>query len=161
MRDLAEFSGTLGNGTYRSQYAAVFDLAHTRCDQILLDGFLVDPLQQRSNFGLVGFDDLLQYLLRVFVAGLHSFEIQNSEPAQFVHSDGKTHIHHPIHGAGENGDFQLQRFCVFPRQTEPDVDFIRVDRYAPRYERDFVKSVGHTGFAISAYPHSHIKFAPS
>ena len=32
LRDPAEFRGTLRNGTDRSQYTAVFDLAHTRRD---------------------------------------------------------------------------------------------------------------------------------
>src|SRR5882724_2441324 len=156
LRDPSKFSGTLRNGTHRSQYTAILDLAHTRRDQILLDGFLVNSLQQCSNVGLICFDDFLQYFLRVFITRLHSFEIQNGETAQFVHGDGKMHVDHSIHGAGEDWDFQPKWLCVFTRQTENDVDFIRVDGYPPRYKRDFVEPVGHTRLAISAYPHPHI-----
>ena len=76
-RDPAKFCGALGNGTDRCQHTAIFDLTNTRRNQILLDGFLVNSLQQRSNFGFIGIDDFLQHFLRVFVPRLYAFEIQN------------------------------------------------------------------------------------
>ena len=152
----AKLGGALRNRTDCRDHAGIFDLAYARRDEVLLDGFLVNSLQQRCNLGFVGFDDFLQNFLRVLVTGLHSFKVQNGQAAQFVHRDGETHIDHSIHRAGEDGNFQFQRLSVFARQSERDIDFIRVNRHAPGYEGDLVEAVGHPRFAVSAYPHSHV-----
>ena len=75
LRNLAEFNGTLRDGTHRRERAAILNLAHACRDQVLLDWFLVNPLQQRGNFGFVCLYDFLQDFLRILVARLHSFEI--------------------------------------------------------------------------------------
>src|SRR4029077_13637130 len=115
LSDLAKFGRSLRNGTNRRQYAAVFNLAYTCRDEIFLNGFLVDSLQQRSDLGFIGFDDFLQHFLRIFVARLHSLEIQNGQTAQFIHGDGEADIDNSVHGAGKDGNFQFERLCFSAR----------------------------------------------
>ena len=64
LRNPAKFGCALRNGTHRSYNTCIFNLAHTRRNQILLDGFLVNSLQQRSNLGFACIDDFLQDHLR-------------------------------------------------------------------------------------------------
>ena len=92
---------------------------------------------------------------RVFVAGLDAFEIQHAEAAELAHLDGEAHIDHAIHRAGQDRDLELERLRVSARQTQGDVDFVRVDRDSPRDQRDFVEPIGHARFSIPANPHSH------
>lgn len=159
--DPAKFCCTLGNGTHRRYNPRVLDLAHARRNKILLDGFLVNSLQQRSNFGFTSIDNLLQNLLWVLVARLHSFQVQNGKPAQFVHGNGEADIHNSIHRAGEDRNLQLKRFRCFARQTKRDVHFVRVDRHAAGHKRDFIETISHARLPVSAYPHSHVKCSPS
>src|SRR5205085_2833730 len=107
LRDSAKFRSALRNGTYRGYNAGVLNLTHTRSNQILLDRFLVNPLQQGSNFRFIRFNNLLQDFLRVLIARLYSFKIQNGQPAELIHCDGEAHIDHAVHGAGENGNCHL------------------------------------------------------
>jgi hypothetical protein len=44
LRDPAKFRCALRNGTHRGYNTSVFDLAYTRRNEILLDGFLVNSL---------------------------------------------------------------------------------------------------------------------
>ena len=89
--------------------ARVLDLPDAGGDQIFLDRLLVNLLQQSRDLGFVGIDNLLQDFLRVLVARLHAFEIEDSEAAEFAHGDGELHIDHAIHGAGEDRDLELER----------------------------------------------------
>src|SRR5438874_5377395 len=59
LRDPAKFRCALRNGTHGGYNTGVLDLAHTRRNEILVDGFLVNSLQQRSNLRFTCFDDLL------------------------------------------------------------------------------------------------------
>src|SRR3954468_13262995 len=161
LRDPAKFRCALRNGTHGGYNTGVLDLAHTRRDEVLLDRFLVNSLQQCSYLRLTRFDNFLQNFLGALVARLHSFQIQNGKSAQLVHRDGETDIHDPIHRAGENRNLQLERFSCFAGQTKGDVHFIRVDRHASGHKRDLVETIGHARFAVSAYPHSHVKCSPS
>ena len=160
LRDHSKFGGALRNRTHRSDNTGVLDLAHTRGNEVLLDRFLVNPLQQRSDFRFIRLDDFLQNFLRVLIARLHSFKIQNGKSAKLIHCDGKAHIDHAVHGAGENGNCHLQRCRFFARQTKCDIHFVWVDGHAPGHERDLVEAIGHPRFAVSAYPHSHLKCSP-
>src|SRR4029077_12499733 len=161
LRNSAKFRCTLRNRTYGDYNTSVLDLAHTRRNEILLDGFLVNSLQQRSNLRFTRFDDFLQHFLRVLVARLHSFQVQNGKSTQFVHCDGEADIDDAIHRAGEDQNLQLERFRRFAGQTKRDVHFIRVDRHASGHKRDLVETISHARFAVSAYPHSHVKCSPS
>src|SRR6266480_2359445 len=82
LRDPAKFRCALRNGTHGGYNTGVLDLAHTRRNEILLDRFLVNSLQQRSNLRFTRFDDFLQHFLWVLVARLHSFQVQNGKPDQ-------------------------------------------------------------------------------
>ena len=117
LRDGAEFDRALRNRADGRDRASVFDLADARRDQILLHRFLVNFLQQRGHFRFVGLDNFLQNFLRIFVARLHAFEIQNGKAAELAHRDGETHIDDAIHGAGQDWDLQFQRLRIFARQT--------------------------------------------
>src|SRR5262245_22345079 len=57
LRNPAKFRSTLRNGTHSSYNTGVLDLADTRRDEILLNRFLVNSLQQRSNFRFTRVDD--------------------------------------------------------------------------------------------------------
>ncbi len=155
LRDRSEFRRPLRNGTDRRGRAAVFDLPDARRDQIFLHRFLVNFLEQPGDLRFVGFDNFLENFLRVFVARLDAFEIQNGQAAELAHLDGEAHIDHAIHRAGQDRDLEIERFRVSPRQTPGDVDFVRIDRDPARDQRDFVEPVGHARFSISANPHSH------
>src|SRR6476646_3481483 len=161
LRDPAKFRCALRNGTHGGYNTSVLDLAHTRRNEVLLNRFLVNSLQQRSNLRFTRFDDFLQNFLRILVASLHSFQIQNGKSAQFVHGDGETDIDDAIHRAGDDGNLQLKRFRCFAGQTKCDVHFVRVDRHAPGHKRDLVETICHACFTVSAYPHSHVKCSPS
>ena len=117
LRDGAEFNRTLRDRADSRDRSSVFDLADACRDQILLHRFLVNFLQQRGDFRFVGLDNFLQNFLRIFVARLHAFEIQNSEAAQLAHGDGETHIDHAIHRAGQDRDLQFQRLRILARKT--------------------------------------------
>src|SRR5205807_9554494 len=69
----------------------------------------------------------------------------------------KTHVHHTIHGAGQNRNFQFQRFGLSPRQAKGGIDLVRINRDTARHEGDLVETVGHARFSVTANPHSHIK----
>ena len=97
----------------------------------------------------------MQNFLRILVAGLHAFEIEDGEAAELAHRDGEPHIDHAIHRAGQNRDFEFERLRVSPRQAPGDVDFVRINRDPTRDERDLVETIGHARFSISANPHSH------
>src|SRR2546423_4782108 len=155
LRDPAELIGLLRNRTYRSDRAAVFDLLHAGRDKIFLDWFLVNFLEERGDFRFVGFDDFLQNFPRIFVTRLHAFEVENREAAKLAHRDGELHVDDAIHGAGQDRNFQLDRLGVATRDSEGRIDFARIDRDAPRDERDFVEAISHARFAIAADPHSH------
>src|SRR5215510_13276810 len=161
LRNPAKFRGALRNRTDRGYNSGIFNLTNTRSNEILLNRFLVDALEQRRNLGLARFDDFLQNFLRVLVASLHSFKVQNGEPAELIHCDREAHVDNAIHGAGEDRNLKFERLRLFAWQTERDVHFVRVDRYAPRHERNLVETIRHPRFAISAYPHSHVKYSPS
>src|SRR5215467_350061 len=161
LRDPAKFRGALRNRTDRGYNTRIFNLTNTRGNEIVLDRFLVDALEQRRNLGLARFDDFLQNFLRVLVARLHSLKVQNGEPAESIHCDRETHIDNAIHGAGEDRNLKFERLRFFARQTKCDVHFVRIYRYAPGHERDLVEAIRHARLAISAYPHSHVKYSPS
>src|ERR1700747_2353754 len=82
--NLAEVSCPLRNGADGSERTAVLDLANPRRNQILLDGFLIDFLQKRGDFGSVRLDDFLQNFLWIFVAGLHTLQVEYSQSPQFA-----------------------------------------------------------------------------
>ena len=157
----AKFRGALRNRTDRGYNIGIFNLTNTRGNEVLLDRFLIDALEQRRNLGLTRFDDFLQNFLWVLVACLHSFKVQNGEPAEFIHCDREAHIDDAIHGAREDRNLKFERLRFFAGQTKRDVHFVRIDRYAPGHERDLVEAIRHARFAISAYPHSHVKYFPS
>ena len=54
----------------------------------------------------------MENFLRVFVAGLDAFEIEDREAAEFAHGDGEADVDDAIHRAGEDGNRQLERFAV-------------------------------------------------
>src|SRR5262249_31218401 len=159
--DFSKFRCALRNGTHRCCDTGVLDLAHARRNEILLNGFLVNSLQEGSNLRFTCVDDFLQDLLRVLVARLHAFQVQNGKSTEFAHRDGEADIDDPIHRAGEDRDLQLKRFRRFARQTKRDVHFVRVDRHAPRHKRDLVETISHARLPVSTYPQSHAKGSPS
>ena len=71
----AELGRALRNRTNCRDRAAVLDLANSRRNQIFLDRFQVNLLEQMGDFRFIGLDDLLQNFLRIFVSGLDAFEI--------------------------------------------------------------------------------------
>ncbi len=105
--------------------------------------------------GFVGLDNFLQNFLRIFVARLHAFQIQNGKAAKFAHGDGEADVDHAIHGAGQNRNFELERLGILARQTPRNIDFVRIDGDATGHESNLVEPVGDAGFSISADPHSH------
>ena len=133
----------------------VFDLANARRDQIFLHRFLVNLLQQRRHFRLVGVDDFLQDFLRILVAGLYAFEIEDGEAAEFSHRDRELHIDHAIHRAGQDRDLEFERRGIPAGQSPGNVDFVRVNRHASGDECDLVEAIGHARFSVPANPHSH------
>src|SRR5947209_19870480 len=80
----AKFRGALRNRTDRGYNIGIFNLTDTRGNEVLLDRFLIDALEQRRNLGLTRFDDFLQNFLWVLVACLQSFRVQNGEPDEFI-----------------------------------------------------------------------------
>ena len=78
-------------------------------------GSVINLLQQPGDLGFVGLDNLLQNFLRIFVARLHAFEIEDSEAAELAHLDGEMHIDHAIHGAGQDRDLELERLRIAAR----------------------------------------------
>jgi hypothetical protein len=155
LRDRPKLNRALGNRTDRRDPTFIFNLLHAGSDQVGLDWFLINPLQERGNLRLVGIDNFLQNFLRIFVARLDAFQIENGQAAKLAHRDGKPNIDNSIHGAGQNRDLQLDRVGVFARQTKSDVDLVWIKRHPSGYKRDLIKSVVDERFSISADPHSH------
>ena len=69
LRDGAESLCALRNRADGGRHARVLDFANARRDQIFLDRFLVNFLQERGDFDLVGLDDFLQDFLRDSCSG--------------------------------------------------------------------------------------------
>ncbi len=155
LRDGAETIRALRNRAHRRRHIRVLDLFNPCRNQVLLDRFGVNFLEERGDFRFVGLDDFLQYFLRIFVAALHAFEIEDGEPAKFSHGDGELHIDHAVHRAGEDRDFEFQRLRLPAREAPGDVDFVGVNCDAARDQSDLVEAIGHACFSIPANPHSH------
>ena len=155
--DPAIESRLLRNGGNGGKHTGLFDLAYPGHDEVLVHRFLIDALQQARDLGLIGFENLMQHFLRVFVAGLDTFQIQDRQAAQLAHLHGKRHVHNPVHRAGEDGNAQAERFTVTARDDEGSIDLVGVDGYLSGDERDLVEPVGHSGFTVTANPHAHRK----
>ena len=155
LRDPPELFGLLRDRTDGGDRAAVLNLLHARGDQIFLDRFLVDFLEERGDLGFVGPDNLVQNFLRTFVAGLDAFQIQHREPAEFAHLDRELHVDHTVHRAGQDRDLQLDRLGVASWNSECRVDFVRIDSDASGDESNLIEPISHASFAIAADPHSH------
>src|ERR1043166_3418857 len=97
-----------------------------------MDWFLINSLEKRGYFRFVGIDNFLENFLRIFVARLDAFEIQDRKATEFAHRDRELHIDHSVHRAGEDRDFQFERPGIFARQTKTDVDFVWIDGDATR-----------------------------
>src|SRR5881398_2403929 len=136
---------------------ATLDLPHPRPDQFPLHRFLINFLQEGSYFVLVRLDDFLEHFRGIFVARLDAFKIEHRQTAELAHFHGKTHVHHSIHGAGQDRNFQVQGRGLAPRQPKGSIDLVRIDRDAARDQRDLVETISHAGFSVTANPHSHIK----
>ena len=155
LRDPAELLSLLRDRADGRDRAAVFDLLHARRDQIFLDRFLVNLLEERGDFRFIRFNDLLQNFLWMFVARLHPFQVEDREPAELAHRDGELHVDDAVHGAGQDRDLQLDRVGIPPRDPKRRVDFVRIDRHAAGDESDLIEPISHARFAIAANPHSH------
>src|SRR5690349_1684989 len=155
LRDCAEFRSPLRNRTYRGNRATVLDLAYSGPNQFWLHRFLVNFLQQGGNVVLVCLHNFLKHFGRILVARLDAFQIEHCQAAEPAHFDGKTHIHHAIHGAGQNRNLQLQRGRVASRQAESSINLVRINRDTAGDERDLVEPVSHARFSVTANPHSH------
>src|SRR5258705_4153662 len=76
LRDPPKFHRALRNGTHGGYNSGVLDLAHTCRNEILLDGFLGNSLQQRSNLRFTRFYDFFQDFPRVLLARLDSLQVR-------------------------------------------------------------------------------------
>ena len=115
-------------------------------------------MQQSGNVVLVRLHNFLEHFGRIFVACLDAFQVEHRQAAEPAHFDGKTHIHHAIHGAGQDRDFQFQRRHIASRQAESSINLVRIKRDTAGDECDLVEPVSHARFSVTANPHSHIKF---
>src|SRR3954464_9120396 len=91
----------------------------------------------------------------MLVPGLDTFQVDDAQAAEAIHLDTEAHVGHPVHGAGNDRNFERYGLTALARDLELRVRFAGVDRHLARYKRDFVEPVGHTGFSIAANPHSH------
>src|SRR5438874_5847050 len=155
--DGTEFRRALWNRTHRRDRAAILDLPHPRPDQFRLHRFLINFLQKSSDFVLLRLHDFLEYFRLILVSRLDAFKIEHRQTAELAHRHGKTHVHHSIHGAGQDRNFQFQGRGLTPRQPKGSIDLVRIDRDAARHERDLVETVSHARFSVTTNPHSHIK----
>ena len=89
------------------------------------------------------------------VAGLHPFQVDHAQAAKLAHGNAKADIGHAVHGAGDDGNLELDGAAVLARDFERRVHFGGVDGHFSRHEGNLVKTVGDARFAISADPHSH------
>ena len=103
----------------------------------LLNRLAVDLLHQRDEFVLADGGDAIQHLVGVFVAGLNTLKVQHAEGAQLGQANGHAHVHHAVHGAGDDRDLALDA-----PQGPTGIGDLGVHRATPRHQSDFIDSVG-------------------
>ena len=116
--DASEPLRLLRNGTDGGQHPPGLQLADTLGDQLLLDRFGVELLDQRGDVLLADFDDLIQDFGGIGVAGLYAFQIDHSHAAQFAHFDAKGDVGDAVHGAGDDRNFKFDATAVLARDFE-------------------------------------------
>ena len=104
---LAELQGRQGGGTHRRDAAAGLDLGDALADQVLPDGLAVELLHQRYELLLAHRRDPVEHGVGVVVAALHALQVQHPQGALAGELHAHAHIHHSIHGAGDDRDLPL------------------------------------------------------
>ena len=156
LRDGPEPFGALRDGTDGTKDSGGLDLFHSLGDQRFFDIFLaINLLCQVRRFFLRGTGDLVENFRRILVPRLDSFKIENRDPAQLAHRDGELHIHHAIHGTGQNWHFDLML-----SNLERGIDFVGINRQIAWHQRNVVKPISDSCFPVSSNPHAHNYSSP-
>ena len=147
-----ELAGALRADPRRHRVRAVAQRAQRLGDQVLLDGGLVQLLQQRHRgVRLVAGrrrDDTLQRALRVGVPGPQALRVQHPQPAELADPHRRVRRHHRVGGVGQQRDVEAVGVELPGRR-----DGLRAAGPPRRDDLDLVEVVGTTG--LPAHPDLH------
>jgi hypothetical protein len=141
----AELQGGHRRGAHRRDAAALLDLSDPEADQVFAHGLAVKLLHQRYKLLLSHRRDAVEHRLGIVVTALHAFEVEDTERAEPAELRAHAHIHHAIHGAGDDRDLALDA-----AEAPAAVGDGRIDRAAAGHQGDLIDSVGASHGAGSA-----------
>ena len=147
---LTKLHGRHRGGTHRRDAAAGLDLGNPLADEILPDRLAVELLHQRHELLLAHRRDPVQDRVGVVVAALHPLKVQHPQGSLAGEFHAHPHIHHAIHGAGDDRDLPLDA-----PQGPAAVGDGGIDGAPPRHQGDLIDAVGTTHGSGSAQLDGH------
>ena len=106
-------------------------------NELLADGRGIGLGQDALHFVVGRGKDLGEHLRRVLVAGLHTLEIQDREPAEPREDAGERGIDHRVHGGGHDRDLE-----PMPQNDWPSSTSLGSMVFGAGRQRDVFEAVG-------------------
>ena len=119
---------------------------------------LIELLDQGGRLLLVLRDHLGQDLIGVLVASLDPFEVEHSKPPSLPMAIAILTSTTPSIALARMGILRVIGL-VPPRNSERDVDLIRINGDVSRHQRDLIEAIGHAGLPVPSNPHSHFRLS--
>src|SRR5487761_1083880 len=138
LSQLGTLRGPGGNRRDGTRDAGSLDRVDPLRDELGFDGLSVDLFEERVDVRFVRLRDSLDDRSGVFVTSVDSVKVQDGDPAELAHGDGKFDVDDAIHGGTPDLDRKLEPVT----QRERDVDFVRVESHATGHQRHLVETVG-------------------
>ena len=113
------------------------DLGDPLADQVFAHWLAVEILHQRHELLIAHRRNPIQHGIGIVVAALHPFQVQDSQGALPAELHRHRHIHHAIHGTGDDRDLPSDA-----AQAPAAVGYGGINCATPRHQGDLVDAVG-------------------
>ena len=143
LHQLGSLLGPGGHGGYDAGHTRGPDRLDPFADQLWFHRLAVSLFEDGVHRSLVRLGDLLDDGRGIFVAGVHAVEIEDGHASQLAHRDGEVDVDHTVHGRTPEREREGEPLA----HRKSDVDFVWIERYATRHQRDFVEAIRAAGTA--------------
>ena len=148
----AEFEGGHGRGAHGGNATALLDFSDPQADQVFAHRLAVELLHQRHELLFADRGDAVEHRVGVVVAALHPLKVEHPEGAQLGELTAHPHIHHAIHGAGNDRDLPGDS-----AQGPAAVRDRRVHGATPWHQGNLIDAIGTTHRAGATELNVHLK----